>query len=196
MRFVARKQNWIFSQSYARLVLLYAADEQQQFHRCSSGKSNRVLILIESYTLLCLQIREGLDLNEVADFMRGLGFFPSDYEIECMQHELTIRGRRKIPFEGLVKLFINHSRPSDSRATLDRAIRQALNVDEKNSTSIIVRKSNLLPILTESAERIDAKDADLHFKEIFRDEQGKLVDELSLDDFLVTLNSHSRSHYY
>lgn len=119
--------------------------------------------------------------------MRGLGFFPSDYEIECMEHELSVKGKRKVSFEDLVKIFINHSRPCGSRASLERAFRQAINIDEQSSASIIVKKSNLISILTESAERIDVKDADLHLKEIFRDEHGKFVDEMTLDDLLITI---------
>lgn len=128
--------------------------------------------------------------------MRALGFFPSDYEIECLQHELTLRGRRKVPFEELVKLFINHSRPSSSRALMEKSLRRAMKVDnisEDISTTdaaIIVRKSNLLPMLTESAEKIDTKDADLHLKEIFVDELGKAVDELAMSDFLIAISSH------
>lgn len=60
--------------------------------------------------------------------------------------------------------------------------------EEHKSTSIVVTKPNLIQILTESAEKVDTKDADLYLKEIFRDENGKLADELTLDDFLVTFS--------
>lgn len=71
-----------------------------------------------------------------------------------------------------------------------------MNVDsigEEISTAgaaIIVKKSNLLPMLTESAEKIDTKDADLHLKEIFVDQLGKAVDELAMSDFLIAISSH------
>lgn len=79
---------------------------------------------------------------------------------------------------------------------MEKSLRRAMKVDnisEEISTTgaaIIVRKSNLLPMLTESAEKIDTKDADLHLKEIFVNELGKAVDELAMSDFLIAISSH------
>lgn len=119
--------------------------------------------------------------------MRGLGFFPSDYQIECLQHELQICGKRKVPFEDLVKLFVNHSQSSSGTQSfsVEKSIRNLLNSPtDVSSQNVIIGRSQLISILTESAEKIDEKDADCYCKEIFRNESGKLVDEIPLLDFM------------
>jgi Ca2+-binding EF-hand superfamily protein len=123
--------------------------------------------------------------------MRGLGYFPSDYEIECMLHELSVRGRRKISFEELVKLYINHSRTSSSRNSLEKALMQTLG-DKSSypSTPINITKSHLISILTESGEKIDMKDADRYLKEIFQTDKGNNVEEFSIEDFLQIFSRH------
>lgn len=123
--------------------------------------------------------------------MRGLGFFPSDYEIDCMQHELSVRGKRKINFEELVKLFINHSRPRSSRSSLEKALKHAVGYKSFDiTTPITITKSNLVAILTESAERIGEKDAEIYLKEIFRSNNEKIIEEFSMEDFLQIFSRH------
>lgn len=129
---------------------------------------------------LCKQVKEGLEKSEVADYMRGLGFFPSDYQVECLHHELQVSGKRKLPFEDLVKLFVNHSATSTGSESfsLEKSLRNLLNSPADVACSdIIVDKSQLISILTESAEKIDEKDAEFYLKELFR---GKVNEEVSL----------------
>lgn len=52
------------------------------------------------------------------------------------------------------------------------------------SQETIIGKSQLISILTESAEKIDEKDAEFYVKELFRSGSGKLVEEIPLSDFL------------
>lgn len=128
------------------------------------------------------QVKDGLEVNEISDFMRGLGFFPSDYEVECFQHELQTCGKRKISFEDLVKLFINHSRAASNggqNECLETSMRKLLN---SSDGGIVVEKSRIISILTESAEKIGEKDADMYLKEIFRN--GKSIDGIPLSDFM------------
>lgn len=120
----------------------------------------------------------------MADYMRGLGFFPSDYEIECLHHELKICGKRKIPFEDLLKLFVNHSPSSSTSETWKKLLENALkHLLGSPTADVVVKKSQLIALLTESAEKIDEKDAEIYVKEVFRSLNGKFVEEIPLSEF-------------
>lgn len=120
------------------------------------------------------QVKEGLDVGEVGDFMRGLGFYPSDYQIDCLQHELAVSGRRRVPFEELVKLFINHSQAAsaaDQPGSLESSIRTALILQpHQQCDEIYVDKSQLVSLLSEKAERAEVKDAEMYLRELYRGE--------------------------
>lgn len=122
-------------------------------------------------------------MNDVPDFMRALGFFPSDYEIECLHHELEVGGKRRIPFEDLVKLYINHSHASLNGAqnnTLETAMRHLLNSPaDAASDNISINKTHLVALLTESGEKIDERDAEFYLKQFFLNSN-----EISLKEFL------------
>ena len=137
--------------------------------------------ILNSILLIQLQVREGLDVHEVPDFMRGLGFFPTDYEIECLLHEVEICGKRKVGFEDLVKLYINHSHSSLSgtqKASFESSLKALLNLPaDIPPTNINITKQQFASILTTEAERIDEKDAEKYLKELF----GKF-DEISLEN--------------
>lgn len=130
-------------------------------------------------------------MSEVADFMRGLSFFPTEYEAECLRNELQSRGRRKVPFESLVKLYINHSHSSGAQNnSLEISLRNLLDSSRATSTSSHIHKSDLVAILTESAEKIDEKDAESFLKEIFCE---KLVNEIPLSDFVHRVTSDGKA---
>lgn len=131
--------------------------------------------------------------------MRGLGFFPSDYQIECLHHEQQICGKRKVPFEDLVKLFVNHSQSSSEiqSFSVEKSIRNLLNSPtDVSSQNVIIGKSQLISILTESAEKIDEKDADFYCKEILRNESGKLIDEIPLSEFMHAITKTGSSNSF
>lgn len=111
--------------------------------------------------------------------MRGLGFYPSDYEAECLQHELQVRGKRKVPFEDLVKLFINHSHSTANgtqKAAFESSLKALVASPADDGVSVTVTKAKLQTILTAEAETVDVKDAETYLKELF----GK-ADEVSLE---------------
>ena len=134
-------------------------------------------------------------MKEVPDYMRGLGFFPSDYEIECLNHELSICGKRKIPFEELLKLFLNHTPPlttsEANKTSFENSLKNLMNAP---SADFVISKPQLVTILTESAEKIDEKDAELYLKEIFRSNNGKPIEEISLSALTSQVSSkfHNR----
>ncbi|KAL7050099.1 hypothetical protein ACKWTF_003956 [Chironomus riparius] len=135
-------------------------------------------------------VKDGLDINEIGDYFRGLGYYPSDYEIECINHELHLNGKRKIGFEELMKLFINHAPIMTHRfinqnlMEVEKALREFCNCSyDIPSEDVLITKANLIQILTETAEKVDLKDAHLYVEKLF---QGldKTTDEISLWDFL------------
>lgn len=139
-------------------------------------------------------MKEGLEANEVGDWMRGLGFFPSDYEIECLLHELEICGKRKVPFEDLLKLYVNHSNliPRTEENGSQRSFESSLRVliDSPNADAmeqVSVNKTQLITVMTESAEKVDAKKAESYLTEIFHKEN-----EIPLREFMHRLNKISR----
>lgn len=129
-------------------------------------------------------------MTEVPDFMRALGFYPSDYEIECLHHELEIDGRRKIPFEDLVKLYVNHSHASlngSQQNSFEMALRSLFaSSPEADSENIIINKSRLVAMLTESGEKIEAKDAEIQLKQFFSSSE-----EISLKEFIHRISKIS-----
>lgn len=111
--------------------------------------------------------------------MRGLGFYPSDYEAECLQHELQVRGKRKVPFEELVKLFINHSHSTANgaqKAAFESSLKALAAPNAGDDVNVTVTKATLRTILTAEAEKVDDKDAEAYLRELF----GK-ADEVPLE---------------
>lgn len=136
------------------------------------------------------KVKDGLDINEIGDYFRGLGYYPSDYEIECINHELHLNGRRKIGFEELVKLYVNHAPvmtngfTNQSEMDIEKALREFCNCSyDIPSEDVQITKANLIKILTETAEKVNLKDAQLYVEKLF---QGldKTLDKISLSDFL------------
>jgi Ca2+-binding EF-hand superfamily protein len=123
-----------------------------------------------------------LDLNEVPDFMRALGYFPTEYEIECIVHELHSSGKRKVVFEELVKLYINHAVVSTSSYQMERAIRDLLNLRNVLSNDAVIERSTLIEILTEKSlenNNISRSNAENYLTELF----GTTI-QIKLNDFL------------
>ena len=119
-----------------------------------------------------------------------MGYYPSDYEIECISHELHLHGKRKIGFEELLKLFVNHAPVmmngflDHNKMDIERAMRDFFNCSyDIPSSDVSITKDNLMKILTETAEKVDAKDAELYIEKIY---QGldKSKNKISLSDFL------------
>lgn len=130
-------------------------------------------------------------MSEVADYMRGLGFFPSDYQIECLHHELQITGKRKVGFEELVKLYINHTPFSPTNFAMEKSLKVLLDLPTTQTTNdVVIRKSQIISILTESAEKIDEKDAKLYLKELLNG-CGNFSEEIPLFELLHAMQDSS-----
>lgn len=131
-------------------------------------------------------MKDHLELNEIPDYMRGLGYFPTDYEIQCMNNELLIDNKRSVSFEDLVKLYLNYSSVNGIEIKkIESAMKNLIECDmEVSSNEIDVTKSQIVAILTESAEKVDEKEAELYLKELWNVKQMSFSDSITLSHFL------------
>lgn len=131
-------------------------------------------------------MKDHLELNEIPDYMRGLGYFPTDYEIQCMNNELLIDNKRSVSFEDLVKLYLNYSSVNGIEIKkIESAMKNLIECDMDVSTNEIdVTKSQIVAILTESAEKVDEKEAELYLKELWNVKQMSFSDPITLSHFL------------
>lgn len=100
-----------------------------------------------------------------------MGFFPSDYEIECLNHELYLKGKHRIDFEDILKLFVNHApvmlnshQYDNNQHDLENAVNAIMNI----SSDSTMTKKNLIRILTETAEKVCTKDAESYVEHLFQ----------------------------
>lgn len=148
--------------------------------------------LISNYDLIegSDKFKNYLEVNEVPDWMRGLGFFPTDYEIECMTNEMTILKKRQVSFEDLVKLFLNYA-PLEGIPVIDieHSIRNVLlnqpseDVDYQRK----IKTAEIEEILTAFGERVEERDAKRYLKELWGEKDQK--EGVSVIEFLDDLLS-------
>lgn len=117
-------------------------------------------------------MKQGLDTKEIPDFMRGIGFFLSEYEISCINHELHLCGKRRVVFEDLIKLYINYA-PNNpiqfhEMESLESAIKNVLNLNEMDSNEALLDKASMMKILTsnEESDKTSPENAELYLKEL------------------------------
>lgn len=121
--------------------------------------------------------------------MRALGYFPTEYEIECILHELNSAGKRKIVFEELVKLYINHAVVLTSSYQLEKATRNVLKLRNVSSNEAIIERSALLELLTDKDlknNNISRANAENYLMELFGTNM-----EIKLNDFLTSILEES-----
>ena len=121
-------------------------------------------------------------MDEIADLMRALGYFPSDYDIECINNEMQLKGKKKFDFEETVKTFLNHRPPKIYLSEVEDAMRNVLNLDEFSSSATIVKISDLVQILTEKGENVSEVIAKSYLKELIGD-----VNQISLQELIDKL---------
>ena len=138
-----------------------------------------------------LKVKQGLDTKEIPDFMRGIGFFLSDYEIQCINHELHLCGRRRVGFEDLIKLYINHAPNNPIQFhEMEMAIKNVLDLNEMESNEALVDRANLMDILTSNDEgdKTTPENAELYLKELMGN-----ASQVFLTDFIknsLNLSDH------
>lgn len=154
------------------------------------------------------KISETINVTEIADFMRSVNFFPSDFEIKNMMREMELVRKEQISFLELVKLYINHKPVFGTRAielekALNMFIKKFRNEDQCRMAKFsaaqksIIDRSDLLRILTEFGEKIDQKQAIMCLKEFFgatTEEDGdefeilaKIPQKINIEEFVDNL---------
>lgn len=136
------------------------------------------------------EISEYLPVTDLVDFMRGVSFFPSDFEIKNLMKEMDVLNKDKISFEELVKLYINHRTATGTRTDeLEKAIyaflkkfsgdyriKQILTFPQPKD----LHQEALVKILTEYGEIVDEKQALMCLKELCSDNVAEDVDAKKL----------------
>ena len=122
-----------------------------------------------------LKVKQGLDTKEIPDYMRGIGFFLSDYEIQCINHELHLCGKRRVGFEDLIKLYINHAPNNPIQFhEMEMAIKNVLDLNEMESN--------------EEGDKTTPENAELYLKELMGN-----ASQVFLTDFIknsLNLSDH------
>jgi Ca2+-binding EF-hand superfamily protein len=140
-----------------------------------------------------LKIKGYLEASEVPDFLRGLGFYLSNYEAACISNELLNEGKRTVYFDDVVKIYLNYSPISEIEKTdIISAIKNVLasqrNISQHDFDEAKIKSSEIKNILKNSGEKVDGKDADNYLKEFFSiDNKDSLPDEIDLPDFINKL---------
>lgn len=131
-----------------------------------------------------LKIKDHMEAAEVPDFLRGLGFFLTDYEIACINNELESERKRHVRFDDVVKIYLNYSPVNGiEKSEIQEALRNVLSIsneiseEELNATKI--QLSQIKSILTELGEKVDGKDADRYLYELFNGNEREMPTELT-----------------
>lgn len=134
-------------------------------------------------------VHEFIQVTEIIDFMRSVGFFPTDFETKNILRELELRGTDNITFEQLVILYLNHKLIRGTRVQeLERALlyftRKFVEESEGSGRSgkhlKHISRKNIIRILTEYSETVDQKQATMCLKELWhqRDDIVESVEEV------------------
>lgn len=109
-------------------------------------------------------------MTEVADFMRGLGFFPSEFDVNNMLLEFS--GKWKITFEALVALYINHKPAFGYRR--EDIVKPFLHFvhkeEDKNNENLMLDRDRLLEICTDNGECMNRIEIAKHLANLMTDE--------------------------
>lgn len=121
-------------------------------------------------------VNEFIQVTEIVDFMRSVGFFPTGFQTKNMLRELELRGADNITFEQLVVLYLNHKPIKGTRGQeIEKALVYFVRmfVEESDGTGRsgkylkTISKKNIVKILTEFAETVDRKQAAMCLKELW-----------------------------
>ncbi|XP_063697731.1 cilia- and flagella-associated protein 251-like [Culicoides brevitarsis] len=141
-------------------------------------------------------VNEFIQGTEIVDFMRSVGFFPTDFQIANMLRELELRGAQNITFEQLVVLYLNHK---PTKATRGQEVAKAIAyfvrkfVEAEGSqwrTGKQIRnisKKYVIRILTEFAETVDETQAVMCLKELWMQKDESSTNEDAVEEILQRL---------
>lgn len=108
-----------------------------------------------------IRLSDGIPVDEVIDFMRGIGFFPNLTKIGHIKEDLKCYSNdTTITFENLFKLFANYRPPFGyQRNDLDQTVKYLGYSYTMQSADTEITRERLLEVLTSLAEEMEESDA-------------------------------------
>lgn len=139
-----------------------------------------------------------LSPNAVVDFMRSVGFFPTDFEIRNLMREVEVMESTQITFEKIVQLYINHrcirGTRKDQLKNSIYAFLQKFSSEKRFTPPSHVDRDVLMKILTQYGECLDEKQALMCLKELWLNDdgdeeldEGKLPQKINISQFIDNL---------
>lgn len=125
-------------------------------------------------------VNEFVHITEIVDFMRSIGFFPTDFQTKNMLREMELHGADNITFEQLVKLYLNHKPIKGTRGqVIEKALLYFIRkfVEEAGGSwrsgkyPKTISRKNVVRILTDFAETVDRKQAAMCLKELWHQKE-------------------------
>lgn len=92
---------------------------------------------------------------------------------------MQLNGKKKLDFEEIVKLFLNHSPAQIQLSEVEEALRSLLNLNEISSMEAGINSSDLIKILTEGGESVSEENAKVYIKELLGN-----TTQVFMNDFL------------
>lgn len=131
-----------------------------------------------------IELADAIPVSKVVDFMRCIGFFPSDSEAECIMNEMTYyesdATNHSITFENLMKIFVNYRPPFGYLKAEILEILQYLGYSHTmQCADTEITRERLAEICTELGEDMDEDDAVMYLNRLDGKDE---IDEQSADD--------------
>lgn len=92
---------------------------------------------------------------------------------------MQLNGKKKLDFEEVVKVFLNHCPAPVRLGEVEAALRSLLNLNEIPSSDVAINSSDLIKILTEGGESVSLEVAKSYMKELLGN-----ANQIFMDDFL------------
>lgn len=112
---------------------------------------------------------DGIPVLDAIDFMRGIGFFPSEAKVEYIMEDIKhyTNGSSMITFENLLKLFVNYKPPFGYlRTEIHQTLKYLGYSYTMQSADTELTRDRLVEILTSLGEEMDISDAAIYLNRL------------------------------
>lgn len=130
------------------------------------------------------QLIDGIPALDAIDFMRSIGFFPSEAKIEYIMEEIKYytNDSSMITFENLMKLFVNYKPPFGYlKSDIHQTLKHLGYSYTMQSADVEITRDRLVEIFTSLGEEMDENDAAIYLNRL--DGQCENVEESDPLDF-------------
>jgi hypothetical protein len=91
---------------------------------------------------------------------------------------MQLNGKKKLDFEEIVKLFLNHSPARVQLSEAEEALRSLLDLQGISSAEVAIKSSDLIKILTEEGESVSEENAKVYIKQLLGNTSQVFMDDL------------------